>query len=296
MPDIEDLTDAEMEILKEGKAPPPDETAVEGIEQPEPEQREPEQRQEPAEQPQEAPDEEFRQFLEKHKDKSPEELARLAWQQDKARREARGREKEAVLAIQRVQQELVERAARRREQIEKERQEFDNALVNDPDQAARMAFEAAQKARIEREEAEQRALLDAQYQQMYRQMIPDFDQVAPQMAEFAVKRMNYAPEEALQISDPRDLALVDMAWRFQRLIDAGVVDRRGNVIAGNIQQEAPSRIAVPAAPKTLGSIGGQAPGRQPTLQERVAAIINMDDSEFANLGQKDLEEILRAMS
>src|SRR5690606_22337613 len=86
----------------------------------------------------------FEAFLAKHKDKSPEELLRLAYQQDRARAAARGQEKDARRQAEETSRALasvLERMERARQQklqeLEARRRQFEEDLRADPDAATR---------------------------------------------------------------------------------------------------------------------------------------------------------------
>jgi hypothetical protein len=86
--------------------------------------------------------------------------------------------------------------------------------------------------------------------------------------------------------------------RFQRLIDAGVVDRRGRLLNG----QAPTQMSAPASqrlavtpPKTLGGMGRTANGGTMSLAERAQRILELSDAEFNKIPDDQIGLILREL-
>jgi hypothetical protein len=171
-------------------------------------------------------------FLEKNKDKSPEELARLAFQQSKrANKEAaqnrQTREKVGVIAAR------AKNAAEQRERLATSLPEikakFREQLEKDPDAATTALFEAlVDKQLSEADAAVQRARVEEAIG-FAETHIPEFGKNWPGMHELA-REVGYTDDEINAIDDGRPLVTLYLANLAGRLMKSGIMDRFGNIV------------------------------------------------------------------
>lgn len=240
-------------------------------------------------------------FLEKHKGKTPEELARLAFQQSKraTKSEAQNRQVNARLEdIAANARALAERRDRLAAEAAARKTQFREKLTSDPDAATAELHDAI----VDREltEAEERARA-ARYDQAIvfaDSHIPDFGKQWPGMQTLA-KEFGYSDQELDQIDDGRALVMLSLASHAARLMKAGVMDRSGNIDLSKIPAPTADptdpRLTVPEPQKTLGGRGASTAGAQ-TIEQQLAAIANMSDAELTKFEQENpgkIEELLR---
>lgn len=243
----------------------------------------------------EAEEEAYQAFLKSHEGKTPEELAKLAFQQSKrANAEAfRGRKsQEQVDAIR-------ENAARvlqeRKADIAARREKFGTQLAEDPDAATRDLHEAMltreeQEAEYEAARARQDAAIE-----LASTAIPDFVAKAPAIQAFGAE-MNYTPEELNGISDGRDLVTLYLASLAGNLIKSGVMDVHGAFSqAPQVVASTPSdpRLRAPAPVKTLSSAPARSAGTPSSLEQSLVDVLNLSDAAFNKLSDAELENLLR---
>jgi hypothetical protein len=87
----------------------------------------------------------FEAWAAKHKDRSPEELLRLAFDKEQARKVARHDAKEARTTLTSLRDGVQKRMADLASRQATERQQFAQTLQEDPDKAAQIAFERTQE-------------------------------------------------------------------------------------------------------------------------------------------------------
>lgn len=240
-------------------------------------------------------DEARRAFLEKHKDKTPEELAELLYNQSK-RASAEGfkarKSAEVVGAV-------AERLKARKEEIESRRNEFKQKVEKDPD----AALLAAKNEQFDRElaEAEEAAAIEVHNAKIddalsfAAKVIPDFHETIRPTLEFGLA-MNYSREELGNITDGRDLATLYLASVTGRLVQAGIIDLRGNLLQSpQAVAETPRdpRLKTPDPVSTLSSSPARSNGAGKTLEQQLADISRMSDEDFAKLDETTLENLLR---
>lgn len=242
---------------------------------------------------------EFSEFLAKHQGKSVEELARLAFDKEKARRVERHSAQQAKGQIQAIQQKMHQAISARQQKQAQERQQFDEALQSDPDKAAKMAFERAQREEMERiQEAEWGSYVTNQ-SRLAASVIPDFEKNAPTLLQFGIQRMGYDEAQVRAVHDARDLVTLYMAMQFDKMVAAGMVNFDGTAAGqqqqqpgGVMQQQGQQAAARRQSPKTLSmASGGQ--GANKTLKQQAEDILAMDDAQFAAIPEAELEAILR---
>lgn len=238
-------------------------------------------------------------FLERHKGKSPEEIAKIAFQQSKraGRAEFSVRETQTRLTtvLDRIQQARDQRLA----QIGERREQFRDKLEKDPDAALLEAREATlareeQEAIAELDQEEFRARADAAIE-LAASAIPDFANRAPRIRQFGVD-MGFSPEEVDRIVDGRQIVTLHLASIAGNLIRAGVMDAAGNFIG------------LPEPSRDAGQDGGQGGGRTrpgfgktpargagttKTIDDRLAEVSKMSDKDFDKLTDEQLDALLR---
>lgn len=248
--------------------------------------------------------ENFEQFAAKHKDRTPEELLKLAFQKEQARKTARFDAKTARDVVTDLRDGLQKRAAARAQAQHTDRAAFDETLANDPDKAATMAFERQQQR--EREEAEAhdwQGYVTAQTQ-ICETAIPAFKEVAPEMMQFGVEFLGYEPQQVQAAHDSRDMIALYMASRFHRLVQAGVCTFDGALANGGA---APAADAAPAAttpaaparqaPRTLSAAAGGAGGGSKSLKDQANDLLAMSDADFDKaVDQGAFDATLRSLS
>lgn len=232
-------------------------------------------------------------FLEKHKDKTPEQLADLAWQQQKrANREAYDHRQ----AQERVQGRITA-IQQRRNQLGQERERFQQRLAEDPDAATRELHERLlTQDEQELEIAEHNTRIDAGIE-LARQAIPDFDQVAPEIFSFA-NEMGYTNEELAELTDGRALSTLYLARVAGNLMKANVINLRGQLLQG------PSPVAETVTDPRLANTAPQlrthssAAGRTSagrTLEQQLEDLLNMNEADFERASNDpNFQNLLRA--
>lgn len=282
----------EQVAAEQGQPAPAAEPAAPAGEQP--------QQAQPAGEQQAPEDERFRAFLEQHKDKSPEQLLQLAFQQQARANQAgfQARQSREQLDGLRERARLtIEKQQQRRQQIAQEREQFGQRLQDDPDAATRDLHERLM-SREEREtwEAERQARMDEAVG-LASTAIPNFGERAADTMSFG-REMNYSDEELANITDGRDLVTLYLASITGRMIKAGVMDIHGNLAAmpAPVQDTHPAlKQSVPPV-QTLGSMPARTSGGGQTLDQQLTDITNMSDADFDKLLRENpqlVEDLLR---
>jgi chemotaxis protein histidine kinase CheA len=255
----------------------------------------------PAEEPPaQTEEQELAAFLEKHKDKTPEELQRLLFQQTKrASREAADnrRTRSQVSAIA----ERARAAQARREQLATAapdlKEKFRQRVGEDPDAAVSELFEAIVDQKLQEADSEVQAARVEEAIQFADAHIPDFGTNWPGMHKLA-NEIGYSDDEVNAIDDGRPLIALYLASHTARLMKAGIMDRYGNInleaLPGFQATPIDPRLAAPDPQKTLG--GGAARGARgaQTVEQQLAEIANMSDEEFNKLDPAVLDALLKA--
>lgn len=244
-------------------------------------------------------DAQYQDFLAKHKGKTAEELARLAFQQSKrANREAfdsRQSQERLNSVLTKIQ---AARDARMKE-IDQRREAFDQRVEQDPDAALREAH----RAQLDREQREaeaeaERAAFEARSQQAIEiasQAIPNFHEEAPKIGEFARREMGFTAQEVAGIDDPRMIVTLQLARLAGNLIKGGVLTIDGR-FQGLPQAQAPAATAPDTARAQTRSGFGKQPARgtqaAKSYVDQLADVANMSDEDFAKLSDAELEALL----
>lgn len=243
-------------------------------------------------------EDEWRSFLAKHKDKSPEDLAKLAFQQQKrANREAydsRQSTERLNAMLDRIQQA---RDARLQE-VANRRSDFDKKVQDDPDAALREAHaeRLAEEERSINEAAEREAfsVRARQAAEIAAQAIPNFHEEAPKIGRWAQDEMGFSSEEIGSIVDPRMIVTLHLARMAGNMMRAGILTPQGKFAN------------LPTAVKEGdGDKGGNTQrrtqfSRQPargsqvakSVEQRMADVANMSDADFDKLSDAELEALL----
>lgn len=315
----DDFTEEEKLALEaETDLPPPDEEDEDAPAFPtEPEAAADKPDPDPADKPeeQEVPDG-FARFQDMHKDKSAEELLRIAYQQNAARSEARGQQKESEANLNSLMQRITQTREAKSQEVAARREAFNQELRDDPDAATqRLHDDMLNREEQDAEAAQWNEYVGAQTQ-MTRNAIHDFDNVAPQLMSFAVEGLGYTPEMVQQAHDHRDILALNMARQFSNIANAWETDPAGNLALNEHGQPVPrggqtqqpvantqandtlSRIEnTPANPaSSLSSArGNPSPSGPKSLQKRAEEMLAMPDAEFGQLDDKELDKLLEKL-
>jgi hypothetical protein len=252
--------------------------------------------------PEQTNEERFAAWREQHKDKTPEQLAELAFQQSQR---ANGAEARARTASQNLQQinERVEAtrtaAAAARAKIQERREQFDQQLRDDPDAAARVLRDESDAAALrEIDAAEHAARVEAAIG-LATQALPDFQERAPAVMAFGGE-MGYSRAELEGISDGRDLVVLSLADMAARLIKGGMMDMKGNLLAAAPQAvaDAPTdpRLTAPTPHQSLSSAPARPANSSKTAAQQADDILGMSDADFDKLPPAELDALLRQLA
>lgn len=254
----------------------------------------------PEAQPQAQPSEEdeLKAFVEKHKDKSPEEIARLAFQQTK--RANRG-EATARVANQNLQAlaDRAKAAIERRNLVVtaagEKKTGFREKLQSDPDAATAEVHDRLVDQDLAAADAEVDRALVEQAVGFARAYVPDFDNRWDGMKELGTE-LGYTPQEIANIRDGRDIVVLSLAEVAAKLMKGGIIDVRGNLIAMPQPTQEPTdpRLKGPDPVQTLGSGGARASDGTPSAEQQLQNMLSMSDADFDKLDPAQLESILRA--
>lgn len=236
-------------------------------------------------------DEKFAAFLEEHKGKTPEELAKLAYQQSQRANQsgfqARKAKEDAAAASKRISDALAG-LQERRAKIAEKRTGFDEQLQTDPDAATREVHERLLTSEERELQQEEFRLKQDHMVSIVSQVIPDFHTAAPMIAAFGAE-MNYSPEELAAVTDPRDMVTLHLASLTGRLMKAGIMDLNGNID--------PAKLA-PAVAATDPRLAGKTPviqtiGSAPARSGNGAQSLEQQLTEIAAMNEKQLEKFER---
>ena len=308
----DELTPDEEKLLRENSSLPPAEDDEENA--PSADRAKEEAAPADASKPEEAPkaedqpaaeedeDAEVAAFLEKHRGKSPEELARIALQQTKrANKEAAsGRVmRENLSAItERVKAAAAARAEAEKTAAERKTQ-FRERLSSDPDAATADLHDKLVDSEVAAARAaEAQARVDAAIE-FGSAHIPEFDKRWPQM-QSTLEEIGFAPEELDGINDGRTLVVAYLATIAANAIKAGLMDRSGTITAPQPQPVAEivtdPRLKGPDPVKTLGSTGGRSTKGAASVEQQLADLANMPEDEFNKLDPSIIEGLLKQVA
>lgn len=252
--------------------------------------------------PEQTDDERFAAWRAQHDGKSPEELARLAFQQGQRASSAEARARTANQSLQQVNDTLAaarERAAAARKAITDRQQQFDEQLQNDPDGAARALRQERDADALAAIDAEEHsARVDAAIG-LASTAFPDFETRAASVYGFGGE-MGYSKEELAGISDGRDLVVLTMAEGMARLMKAGLVDARTMQLTQApppVVDPAPTdpRLTAPTPIATLSSTPARPADSTKTVTTQATDILGMTDADFAKLPQAEFDALMRQL-
>jgi len=242
-------------------------------------------------------DEKLAAFLEKHKGKSPEELARLAFQQNQraSRAEFDFRKSADTLkgTLERINTAREAATARAAEK----RAEFQRKLAEDPDaallEARSQQLSEEERAEVERLEAEEFGARAAAAVEFAAAVIPEFETRAPQINAFG-RELGFGADELNSVVDGRQIVTLHLASIAGNMIKAGLIDPSGRFIklpepvadldGGNPPQQRPGFSRQPA----------RGAGTQKSLEQQLKDVDAMTDEELDKLDPAALEALLRA--
>jgi hypothetical protein len=236
-------------------------------------------------------------FLEKHKDKSPEELARLAFQQSKraSKEAASSRQvRSKVSAIAGRAREAAERRERLAGAAPDLKAQFKARLSEDPDAATAELFEALLDSKLQEADDSAREARVEEAIHFADEHIPEFGRSWPGMLEIA-KEVGYSEDEINAIDDGRPLVVLYLASLTGRLMKSGIMDRFGNILNAPQPQPVPldPRLSAPDPQRTLGGGSRGVRGAQ-TIEQQLAEIASMSDEEFDKLDPATIDALLKA--
>lgn len=245
-------------------------------------------------------DEKFAAWQAANAGKTPEELARIAFNQEqRAKREAfQNRQRgETLEQINTRVKAAADKAAADRAAIEQRDKDFRQKLAADPDAAALQIHEErieADRQRIANEEftARQDAAIG-----LATQAVPDFQERAPAVYAFGGE-MGYSKEELAGISDGRDLVVLSLADMAARLIKGGLMDMRGNLVAApQPVAETPTdpRLTAPVPVATLSSTPARPATTTAAPTKQATDLLSMSDADFSKLPPAELDALLRQL-
>jgi hypothetical protein len=246
------------------------------------------------------PDPELAAFLDKHKGKSAEELAKIAYDQQKRSNAAAASARTAAKSVADFQARL-QAAADRVEavRVEKEtkRQQFEQQLRDDPDAATKALHD---RMLGDEEQLAERELFQARQEHargIFAQAIPDADRHLPAALDFA-REFNYTDDEIGAISDPRDMVMLHLASVAGRMVKAGLIDVQGNILMAPQPTEEPTDPRLTGgAPRleTLGGGGGRPAAPTTGAAEQLNSLLAMSEDELAALPPAKFDAIMRAV-
>ena len=246
------------------------------------------------------PDPELAAFLEKHKGKSADELAKIAFDQQKRSNSEAARARTATKTVTDFQARLAAAAARVeavRTDKEAKRQAFDEQLRNDPDAATKALHD---RLLGEEESAAEQQLFQARQEAargVFAQAIPEADRHLPAALDFA-REFNYTDDEIAAISDPRDMVMLHLASISGRMVKAGLIDVQGNILMAP-QGEAPPtdpRLANGGARlETLGGGAGRPAPAATGAADQLNSLLSMSEADLAALPPEKFAAIMRAV-
>lgn len=308
----DELTPEEEAMLNNPDAVPPAEEEGEGsieeaiveagtppaAEEPKPAEQQPVDQQPaaPAQDDAAAEERAFAEFLEKHKGKSVEELARLTYQQQKrANREAseNRQTRERVSALAERARQAAEARTQTATDIEARKAAFREKLATDPDGAVTEFVDSFLNDKVQQADAAVIAARQEAAIEFADTHIPEFGNRWPEMQGLA-KEIGFSDQELDAIDDGRPLVLLSLANHSARLMKAGLMDRNGNLV--NVPALDPTPVDPRlAAPNPQPTLGGARPGAKTnrSVQEQLNDLMNLSEDEFNKLDPKVLEDLMR---
>ena len=241
-------------------------------------------------------DKELAAFLERHKGKSSEELAKLALQQSKRASRSEFQARNAASMVQNLADRAAAARARKDElaaAAEAKKTGFRDKLASDPDAATAELYDLRVDGEIAEADAE---LARVGYQQAAAfavQHIPEFAQTWPEMHGIA-NEFGYTDDELDQISDGRQLVMLGLATYAARAIKSGLMDNRGRLTIPQAGTPAMDpRLAAPDALASVGGTRGVAGGSTLTNEQELARLYALPDAEFNKIPDEVINALLK---
>lgn len=242
-------------------------------------------------------DAELAAFMEAHKGKTTEELARLAFDQQKRANAAGFAQRNSDKVLTDLRTAAKARAAAKLADLEEKKKKFAELQETDPDAAAKMLFDekiADEQAGIAAEEDEtEREVRVTEALEYAAQFIPNLPANGPKLFGLATE-MGFSAEEVSGITDGRQLVTLHLANLGKTAMIAGLIDRSGKILAPMPQGDDPKqdpRLKAPAPHTTAGS-GGGAPPAQTTQDQKLQDALLLSDKELDALSADELEALL----
>lgn len=248
------------------------------------------------------PDARWQQFLDKHKGKSPEELAKLAFQQSQRanraefdHRKTSDNLRTVVDRIQQARDARLNKTAEERAAFQKKIEENPDAALLEEREARLRADEQRDLEHLDTEEFNARAGAAIEFASA---LIPEFQTRAPAIRAFG-EEIGFSPDEMAGVVDGRQIVTLHLASIAGNMIKAGIIDTTGKFVglpepvAGEDEQQQQQQ----QQQRRRGSGFGKQPARgaqqQKTLEGRLADVASMSDEDFDKLDQKELEKLLQ---
>lgn len=228
-------------------------------------------------------DERFAAFMTQHAGKTPEELARLAFQQTQRAQAAGFQARQSQQTLEQVTQRVTQaqqRAAQRRQEIQQNSAAFKQRLQDDPDAATAELHERLVQGDLAGVDAEEfQARVDAAHA-LASTAIPEYQTVYPAIKAFG-SEMGYSPQEIDGISDGRDIVTLHLARIAGSLIKAGVMDVTGKFIAAPPSVAATDpRLTTPTPPTTLSTAPARSGGGPKSNEQQLSDLLKLTDEDF----------------
>lgn len=250
--------------------------------------------------PEQTDEERFAAWQAQHAGKTPEEMARLAFQQSQRASGAEARARQSGQSLAQINDRVKaasDRAATARQAVKDRQQRFDEQLQTDPDAATRALRDERDSVELARIDAEEHGARVEAAIGLASQALPDFSERAPAVFAFGGE-MGYSKDELAGISDGRDLVVLSLADMAGRLIKGGLMDMKGNLISAPSPVAATPtdpRLTAPTPHQSLSSAPARpaASGRVPVQQ--ATDLLSMSDADFSKLPPAELEALMRQL-
>jgi len=273
-----DLTEEEQQELT--NEAPTNEAETNEAETNEPEDKLADEWKETAE-PEEAVDDEYNQFKERWAKKNPDEIIEGLWNQNKARRQARIKEKDSKADLQNILDKIEESKKIRAEKLAQKKSDLESSYLADPvGSAKQFQLQQLEKERLAGDQSEEQKLVKWHTEELYRSR-PEFKDHAENIVKWGVEK-GFSEQELRGTYDHRQLAL---------LYDNYMASTDNN-------QQAPSdftRAKNINPPTSLSSVRGAKSGKNRSLKQRATEALEMSDEDFNNISDKELNNILQSL-
>ena len=276
---LDDLDLSEEEQQELNNEAPTNEAETNEAETNEPEDKISEEWKESAE-PEENVDDEFVQFKERWSKKNPDEIIEGLWNQNKARRQARIKEKDSKADLQNILDKIEESKKARADKLVEEKQKLESNYLADPvGSAKQFQLQQLEKDRIAGDQSEEQKLVKWHTEELYRNR-PEFKDHAENIVKWGQTK-GFSEQELRQTFDHRQLTL---------LYD--------NYMKDTNQSSTPTefdRAKNVNQPTSLSSVRGAKSGKNRSLKQRASEALEMSDDDFNDMSDKELNNILQSL-